>query len=258
MRLPVSTTNKITTIIVDTQNYTLGLNALKNSTHKFPTKEVLVFSDQPEKWKGYDCKTINKIASIDQYNEIILNDIVEHIKTEFALIIQYDGFVLNPQKFEPEFLDFDYIGAPWELNNYRKVGNGGFSLRSKKLFEVSKRYADTRPYNQAEDYFICREIADLLEYRGKIKYAPYSVAKKFSIEDVYLKSMRFESLPFGFHGLAILPFMYKNNLDYLLENLDPCVYKGGMRLKKLAHAFKMLGDKELNRLKKFILDKRLV
>lgn len=242
--------NKLTTIIVDTENYNLGLNALKNSVRSFPTKEVIVFSDKPEKWIGYDCKKIKKISSIEDYNNILLSEIVEHIHTEFSLVIQYDGFVVNPKKFTSEFLDFDYIGAPWDIFNYRKVGNGGFSLRSKRLLNAAKEYAYCRPYKQSEDYFICKEIGELLEYRYGIKFAPYSLAKKFSTEDRNVRP-----LPFGFHGLRCLPYVYRNNLDYLLNNLNSRVFKG-FRYEDLSKSFKALGDNELFKLEQFVQSKK--
>ena len=238
--------DNITTVIVDTHHYTLGLNALENSTRKFPTKEVIVFSDQPHKWKNFPCRIIPKIQSMEDYNNIILNDIVEYINTDYLLIIQYDGFVLNPQKFIKEFLEVDYIGAPWNFFNYRKVGNGGFSLRSKRLCEVLKKYAYLRPPGQAEDYFICQEIADILEHHHGIKFAPPLLAEKFSIENKFIKNM-----PFGFHGLATLPFLYQNHLGYLLNNLHPRYLKG-LALKRLEKSFGEIGSDALTILKEFL------
>ena len=243
--------NKLTTIIIDTENYNLGLNALNNSVRSFPTKEVIVFSDQPKKWNGYDCKVINKITNLDEYNNIVLNDIIECINTEFVLIIQYDGFVVNPEKFIPEFLNCDYIGAPWETFNYRKVGNGGFSLRSKRLLSAAKEYAYSRPYEQPEDYFICKDIGELLEGRYGIKFAPYAMAQKFSTEETNVAT-----IPFGFHGVAYLPFVYRNNLDYLLKNLNPRVFKD-WRYQALSKSFKTLGNNQLIKLEQFVLRKSL-
>jgi hypothetical protein len=238
--------DNITTVIVDTFHYDLGLNALQNTTRKFPTKEVIVFSDQPQRWKNYPCRKIDKIQTMDDYNNIILNDIVEHINTDFILIIQYDGFVLNPQQFTREFLEVDYIGAPWPFFNYRKVGNGGFSLRSKRLCEVVKKYAYLRPPGQPEDYFICKEIADLLEYQHGIKFASAQLAQKFSIENRFIKNM-----PFGFHGLSTLPFIYRNHLSYLLSHLHPNNLKGSA-LRRLAKSYSQLGGNALAILKDFL------
>ena len=54
------------------------------------------------------------------------------------LIIQHDGFILNHKAWDNEFLNYDYIGAPvyWMGNKLIEVGNGGFSLRSKKLLKI--------------------------------------------------------------------------------------------------------------------------
>src|ERR1700722_12124880 len=53
-------------------------------------------------------------------------------KTSHCLTIQYDGFVLDSDMWRAEFLDYDYIGAPWPHRGYA-VGNGGFSLRSVEM-----------------------------------------------------------------------------------------------------------------------------
>ena len=42
------------------------------------------------------------------------------------------------------FFDYDYIGAPWPNNFVNRVGNGGFSLRSKKFLELTAKI----PYNK--------------------------------------------------------------------------------------------------------------
>jgi len=63
-----------------------------------------------------------------------------------CLLVQPDGFVINPDKWDNQFFEYDYIGAPWEQvpHSYldpwgkpHRVGNGGFSFRSKKLLDVS-------------------------------------------------------------------------------------------------------------------------
>ena len=75
-------------------------------------------------------KQIKHIGSIKAYSKFIVEESSNYFKTEHALIIQHDGFVLNAGAWTDDFLKYDYIGAPWPN---RRVGNGGFSLRSKKL-----------------------------------------------------------------------------------------------------------------------------
>ena len=78
-----------------------------------------------------------------------------YIDSDFVLIIQDDGHIVNPHLWDNEFLNYDYIGAPWPNNkkwknrfskydekvssniirnfNLNNIGNGGFSLRSKNF-----------------------------------------------------------------------------------------------------------------------------
>lgn len=155
---------------------------------------------------------IPHIASIEGYSGFCLKDLYRYVNTDFVLIVQYDGFILNPESWEAEFFQYDYIGAPWfvdgksvseygfpsEWQGSFVVGNGGFSLRSKKLLEVSAdlarggKIAESHP----EDCVICVYNRDLFEEKG-IRFAPPEVGLRFSIEGhehvTYKKQ-------FGFHG----------------------------------------------------------
>lgn len=39
---------------------------------------------------------IKNLDSIEKYSEFCIRDLVTYIETEFVLIVQYDGFILNP------------------------------------------------------------------------------------------------------------------------------------------------------------------
>lgn len=99
------------------------------------------------------------------YSLFILYMLGEFIETEFALIVQDDGWVLSGKNWRSEFLDYDMVGAPGHLAGVRDpqggityyrgfhwetmidrpgmqidiVYNGGFSLRSKKLMTAPRR-----------------------------------------------------------------------------------------------------------------------
>jgi hypothetical protein len=88
------------------------------------------------------CNTDNKIKIIkldidnllpSGYSQLLTScDFWNNFTGEKLLIYQEDS-VLFHKEIEP-FLKFDYIGAPWPINqddNSYGVGNGGFSLRSK-------------------------------------------------------------------------------------------------------------------------------
>ena len=72
--------------------------------------------------------------------------------------------------WDPKFLNYDYIGALWPHYKENQVGNGGFSLRSKKLLESSRKLIEENPdYNLPliEDDYICREKRLDLEKNSK-------------------------------------------------------------------------------------------
>ena len=72
----------------------------------------------------------------------MVNKFPQYIDTDFVLITQADGFIINPHKWTDIFLEYDYIGAPFPdepqygFTGDTRVGNGGFSLRSKKLIDM--------------------------------------------------------------------------------------------------------------------------
>jgi hypothetical protein len=145
---------------------------------------------------------ISNIGSLKEYTEFILTELYKHIDTEYVMLVQHDGYILDSSKWDPEFLKYDYIGAPWDSrlldqkvsNNYL-VGNGGFSLRSKKLCKLTAKMSHRLLRHEFEDVSICQLNRSYLETFG-IKYAPVELARQFSWET--------ESRPpggtFGFHG----------------------------------------------------------
>jgi hypothetical protein len=72
----------------------------------------------------------------------------EYVNTPHALVVQYDGFILNPDAWNSAWLDLDYIGPlfiqDWQRVNARSVGSGGFSLRSKRLMKAVADIAKQR------------------------------------------------------------------------------------------------------------------
>jgi hypothetical protein len=104
---------------------------------------------------------------------------------------------MNWAAWNPQWLQYDYIGAPWWYIDGMNVGNGGFSLRSKKLhFIVGNDRNITKRH--PEDDVICRQYRKHLEGYG-LTWAPEEVAREFSIE-AYKQSDRQYKGQFGFHG----------------------------------------------------------
>lgn len=139
---------------------------------------------------------IPPLNSLSQYSGFMLDECYKYVHSNHSLIIQNDGFIINPDCWDNEFLYYDYIGAPWphHFNFVNRVGNGGFSLRSRKLMIAASENPAPIPNNKgAEDVIICNEKKFELEKLG-FKFAPVELAAKFSQECIQ------EPKTFGFHG----------------------------------------------------------
>ncbi|WP_139139276.1 DUF5672 family protein [Sphingobium phenoxybenzoativorans] len=137
---------------------------------------------------------IPEMKSGSEYSNFIVNYLPDYIDTEFVLVVQWDGFICHPELWTPEFLRYDYIGATWpQFPDGACVGNGGFSLRSKRLLDACRD--PEFMFRHPEDVAICRDNRALLEDKYDLRFAPAEIAESFSFE---------RSSPsnptFGFHG----------------------------------------------------------
>lgn len=168
----------------------------------------------PHKLKSDFCEIIEcSPLNYEQYNHFVVFKLHKYVDTDFALLVQNDGYVVNPLEWKPEFLEYDYIGAPWPYptddfsfrdpyGNIQRVGNGGFSLRSKRLLEVPEKLDSPLVWkeyygNYHEDGFICVHNRQAYENAG-CKFAPIEVARHFS-QEVNIPENG-GAMPFGFHG----------------------------------------------------------
>ncbi len=157
----------------------------------------------------------SKLNDIDAFNYKMVYELGDHIKTDYALIVHADGFVVHPEMWRDDFLDYDYIGAPWPLpkegdtttyrdihGNICRVGNSA-GIRSKRLMDFPKKanipWEGEYAYGKMwfyEDGFICCKIRHLLEAEG-MKIAPLEVAKYYSHEQMIPEVQGIT--PFAFH-----------------------------------------------------------
>ena len=148
------------------------------------------------------------------YSRLIIEDLHKYFETSHCLIVQADSFVVNSDLWKDEFLEFDYIAAPWSdkiqvnpnlvLNMKENlVGNGGFSLRSRKLVETTAKinYNSLKFPIKSEDVIICHYLYKEMIEKG-IRFAPPKLAAQFAME--HEKTNNFYGYDvnsvFGFHG----------------------------------------------------------
>lgn len=147
----------------------------------------------------------NREQGRTNYSRFMIKELINYFATPFVLTIHSDGYVVNPKAWDNSWLQYDYIGATWGYKDNMNVGNGGFSLRSKRLCQIlayDPAITDFHP----EDDKICRKYRPYLEQTYGIRFAPEEVANKFSIEAYGARAFPkgdFYSGQFGFHSLHV-------------------------------------------------------
>jgi hypothetical protein len=186
---------KIVMVCVDCVDQIAAYNAVNKSLKQFKPHRTMFFtdidiadSDQIEVVK------IPKIESTKGYSDFMIRELVDYMPKEAThiLVIQADGYVLDGTSWTDEFLEYDYIGAPWLYDDEDNVGNGGFSMRSVALMKEVQKIDP--PFAHPEDWVICRFYGEELKKKG-FKFAPEELAYKFAFEGEAPKNYTF-----GFHS----------------------------------------------------------
>jgi hypothetical protein len=185
----------------------VALPALRKTAEALPgCKSLLITNTELDITKMHQ-KIIGAPLDYQAYSEFVMYSLHNYIDTEYALIVQHDGWALNAKNWNDDWFNYDYIGGPshaalmpngefstlyqWCMDgkDYKDaliVQNGGFSLRSKKFLEApSKHGIMRRNFPEAmlnnEDVQLGCFLRPAMENVG-IKYAPLEVAKYFSFE----------------------------------------------------------------------------
>jgi hypothetical protein len=203
---------KVTLVAMTSVDIYETVKAMKYSMRGIEFADAVLISHQKPFYlpKNIRFSYTDKLDNIDKFNYKMTYELHKHVNTDFALIVHADGFVIHPENWNEEFLDYDYIGSPWPLpqNDYAyrdskgqicRVGNS-VSIRSKRLMEFPEKYnlkwekVYDGFYN--EDIFICCMSKNRMEEEG-LKWAPFELAVKFGREHPLPENKGVE--PFIFH-----------------------------------------------------------
>ena len=189
----------VTLVCADTLNHALAARALARSCEHIRFGRALFLTDAVDASlvlpAQVEVRTIAPLATRDAYSTLMLKGLAAHVDTSHALVVQWDGHVVNPAAWTDAFLGVDYCGAPWPWGpEDRRVGNGGFSLRSRRLLDALA--SDDVALEGNEDETIGVHRRAWLEAEHGIRFAPVELASRFSFEVAYPAGK-----PFGFHGL---------------------------------------------------------
>ncbi|WP_017669264.1 DUF5672 family protein [Sandarakinorhabdus sp. AAP62] len=210
----------VTLVAVTSVALDATLASLRHSMGQARFGTALLLSDRAPDGlagSGITWRAIPRLASRADYSRFVMGSLAGYIETSHALLVQWDGFVRDGRAWRDEFLDYDYIGAPWpQYRGDMAVGNGGFSLRSRRLLQATAQFP---PSDVPEDVAICRTHRPFLEQAHGIRFANMDVARAFSYE-------RGDSngLEFGVHGVFnMLAELGSTRLATWLADLEPGV-----------------------------------
>jgi hypothetical protein len=223
----------VTLLGIDCVNLDRLIQAAEICQNDFDFASVKLLSSIKSDHK--DVIHIDEIKSVEEYSRFAIAELDKYVDTSHVLIIQYDGFILNPKAWTDEFLQYDYIGSPWlvdmklsvkvfgfpeELVGKYVVGNAGFCLRSKKLTSLC---AELSLHNffaryHPEDIVLSVDNRKFLEEKG-ITFAPPALAQRFSFEAESNTNFSWDG-QFGFHGLrwTDISKWLKENPGYKIDN----------------------------------------
>ncbi len=166
--------------------------ALRRTAEVLPIAHVVKLYQPPAPW-----------SKLEQ-TRFLTHNLLWEIETEFVLTVHLDGYGLHRDCWRNEFLEYDYIGAPWPLSmcvHYppRRVGNSGFSLRSRKWMAATQGLL--LPNRIEEDAFVCWDHYDAMVHDAECKIAPVQLALQFSFENPLSDFPHWKPEDsFGFHG----------------------------------------------------------
>lgn len=190
----------VSLICVDCIDVNRAIKILEHCKTKVDFGAVKLLTSIPV---DYPHVTIMPLNSLIAYSVFMLTKVFQYVDTPNLLVVQRDGWILNPESFDPDWLELDYIGPLFI--QYDKCGSGGFSLRSKKIMED---IADTLPYWDGSYEEAHRMQANLNYYEdGVISLSKFGQRYKIATNEQAAQwaqggnrnAKYFNEHPFGFH-----------------------------------------------------------
>jgi hypothetical protein len=189
----------VTLVLIETREHDLAQLALEDCERNAEFCDVLIFTDRPSQFIRADRRivAVEDWPNKESWSRCFWYDVPLHVRTSHVLSIQWDSWIVAPEMWRDEYLEYDYIGAPWWYKDGMNVGNGGFCLRSTRFLRFIRKHRDQFPCITAlDDDLYCRKYRPTLQSAG-FEWAPEPLAQDFAFECVRPdKSARH----FGFHA----------------------------------------------------------
>jgi hypothetical protein len=192
--------------------------------------DAVIFSDTSITVDGARYVKVPKWRCLQDMMNFEWLDLPPHIRTSHVLFCQWDGWIVDAEMWSDEFLQYDYIGAPWWYDDGLNVGNG-CGLRSIKLMRFLAEHQDRFPVPSKEDDGLCRGYRPTLEREG-FRWAPEQLASRFAFECTRPSP---RSRHFMFHDSFNFPFVLppERLVERLRLMLESPYVRGGRKIAEL-------------------------
>jgi hypothetical protein len=231
----------VTLVMVETRCHELARLAIEDSIKEIDFGEILICSDiEINVSKANRWVKVPDFDSYDGYGLYSINEMPKLIQTEYALLIQFDSWVLDVEMWTDEYLKYDYIGPPWWHKDGKNVGCGGFALASTKFLNFITDNVEKYPLKQPFDNAICRHNRLAYEAEG-FTFAPENLAINFGFERAGYKGQHF-----GFHGMFNWPLVL--TWGQLVERVKNCFPYHYNKKDALPEIFNNIGSELTQRL----------
>lgn len=180
----------VTLLGCETRAHELAARTINDALTKIEPAEVIVWTNDPKRLAipGAHYFHMDDIKGSREFWGFVSCKALASGSAPHVLFMEWDTGLMRPELWDDKFLQYDYIGAPWWYKDNLNVGNGGFSLRSKRLANFAARDGRVQSDNN-----LCRDYRREFERAGDFKWAPDDLARVFSREG------RDEPDAFGFH-----------------------------------------------------------
>jgi hypothetical protein len=204
--------------------------AIVDSLAQIEPAETLVFSPEPIEVEGTKWTKVPNWSDRVDCCRFLWYELPFIVSTKFILFIHWDAWVIDAAQWRPEFLDYDYLGAPWWYDDGRNVGCG--TLRSVRLMRYLAVNKERFPLRDPEDDLISRHYRPALEQAG-FRWPSEQLASQFMFE---CTRPSFQSRHFMFHDSFNFPFVLKD--ERLVERLtlmwfNPYLQRTGHKLAEI-------------------------
>lgn len=195
----------VTLMGVSSRDVAETIEAMDRCTAIASFASTLLFSpERPSHWRGKwaPCPAFKEARGLCPWSMTQLPS-MRKLFAAHVLSIHWDGFIVEPKAWSPEFLKYDFVGSPLtsedaycpKPSDVPFLMNNGFYLSSRRFW---KSLADLRIENSDKDChpsdrLVTGRYRPILEKLG-VRFAPLQVAQKFSCTDTAWAG------EFGAHG----------------------------------------------------------